>query len=49
MYDSQMAYFVECIRKDKTPVPGGAEGLVNVNVVEAAYRSSQTGRVVKFK
>jgi len=49
MYDTQMAYFIECIRKDKTPVPGGSEGLVNMKVVEAAYKSSETGKVVKVK
>ena len=26
MYDAQMAYFIDCIRKNKTPVPGGLEG-----------------------
>jgi predicted dehydrogenase len=49
MYDAQMAYFVDCIRKSKTPVPGGAEGLVNIRVVDAAYRSSQTRKVVEIK
>jgi predicted dehydrogenase len=49
MYDAQMAYFVECIRKNKTPAPGGAEGLVNIKVVDAAYRSSQTRKVVEIK
>jgi predicted dehydrogenase len=49
MYDAQMAYFIDCIRKDKTPVPGGLEGLMNMKVVEAAYKSSETGKVVKIK
>jgi len=48
MYDAQMAHFVDCIRKNKTPVPGGAEGLVNMKVVDAAYESSKTGKVVKI-
>jgi len=49
MYDTQMAYFAECIRKKKTPVPGALEGLTNMKVVDAAYRSSKTGKVVKVK
>jgi predicted dehydrogenase len=48
MYDAQMAYFVTCIRRNKTPIPGAAEGLVNMKVVDAAYKSSQTGKVVKI-
>lgn len=49
MYDAQMAYFVDCIRQGRTPVPGGVEGLVNMKVVGAAYRSSQTGQVVAVR
>jgi predicted dehydrogenase len=49
MYNAQMTHFVECIRRNKTPVPGGLEGLVNMKVVDAAYRSASTGDVVKIK
>jgi predicted dehydrogenase len=49
MYDAQMAYFVDCIRNNKTPVPGGLEGLTNMKVVDAAYKSSKTGKVVKLR
>ena len=49
MYNTQMAYFVECIREKKTPVPGAAEGLINMKVVDAAYESSRTGKVVELK
>jgi predicted dehydrogenase len=48
LYDRQMAYFIECIREDKTPVPGGLEGLVNMRVVDAAYESAETGQVIKL-
>ena len=48
MYDKQMAYFVKCIQKNQLPVPGGAEGLVNMKIVDAAYHSSATGKVVKI-
>lgn len=48
MYDAQMRYFIECIREKKTPVPGALEGLVNMKVVDAAYESSRTGKVVNI-
>jgi predicted dehydrogenase len=47
MYDSQMAYFIGCVQAGKTPIPGGAEGLVNMKVVDAAYESAKTGQVVE--
>ncbi len=49
LYDSQMAYFIDCIRAGKTPVPGGAEGLVNMRVIDAAYESANSGKVVELK
>lgn len=49
MYDAQMAYFLNCVRTGSTPVPGGLEGLVNMKVVDAAYKSSKTGKVVILK
>lgn len=36
LYDDQLRYFVECIEKKQTPVPGGMEGLMNMKVVDAA-------------
>lgn len=49
LYDAQMTYFIECIRKGKTPVPGGLEGWMNMKVVDAAYKSSKTGKAIKIK
>lgn len=49
MYDAQMAYFVECVRAGRAPVPGGAEGLVNMRIVDAAYESARSGRVVEIE
>jgi predicted dehydrogenase len=46
MYDAQMACFVDCIRANRTPVPGGAEGWSNMQIVDAAYESSRSGAVV---
>jgi predicted dehydrogenase len=49
MYEAQMAYFIECVREKKVPVPGAAEGLINMQIVDAAYESSRTGKVVEIK
>ncbi|HSF82567.1 MAG TPA: Gfo/Idh/MocA family oxidoreductase [Anaerolineales bacterium] len=49
MYDAQMAYFIDCIQSGSVPVPGGAEGLLNMRVVDAAYESARTGKVVELK
>ncbi|MBI4928864.1 MAG: Gfo/Idh/MocA family oxidoreductase [Anaerolineae bacterium] len=48
MYDAQMAYFIDCINRGTTPVPGAQEGLVNMKVVDAAYQSSKTRKVVEI-
>jgi len=47
MYDAQMTYFVDCIRANRTPAPGGAEGWTNMRIVDAAYESSRSGVVVE--
>ena len=46
MYDRQLAHFIDCIRDDKKPNPGGAEGLVNMRIIDAALESSRSGEVV---
>ena len=47
-YGVQFAAFMDCIRENRTPVPGGLEGLINMKVVDAAYESSRTGNVVEI-
>jgi predicted dehydrogenase len=49
MYDAQMAYFLECIRSGKTPIPGGIDGWVNMKIVDAAYASARSGQVVEIQ
>jgi predicted dehydrogenase len=46
MYTRQMEHFVQCVRLHKEPHPGWREGLVNLEIIDAAYRSAQTGSVV---
>ncbi len=48
LYDAQLEYFVECIKNNEMPNPGGMEGLVNMKVVDAAYESARTGKVVEI-
>ena len=48
LYDAQLAYFVQCIHEKRTPNPGGAEGWTNMRVVDAAYESARTGKVIEL-
>jgi predicted dehydrogenase len=47
-YDAQMACFASAIQSGQTPVPGSREGLVNMKIIDAAYQSAQTGKVVEL-
>ncbi len=47
-YGTQLAYFVDCIRENRTPVPGGVEGMINMKIVDTAYKSSKIGQVVEI-
>jgi len=49
LYDDQMSYFIQCIRGHHTPVPGGIEGWINMKVIDAAYKSAQTGTLVRVE
>lgn len=43
MYQAQMDHFLSCIVEDTEPSPGGDDGLWAMRVLEAAYRSAETG------
>jgi glucose-fructose oxidoreductase len=45
----ELLYFSDCIQRNIEPEPSGAEGLADVRVVEALYRSVRTGRPLKIK
>ncbi|MFZ2098400.1 MAG: Gfo/Idh/MocA family oxidoreductase [Anaerolineales bacterium] len=49
LYDQQMRYFIECIHEHRTPTPGAIEGWINMKIVDAAYKSSKTGKVIDIK
>jgi predicted dehydrogenase len=46
LYDDQMAYFIHCIRHHHAPCPGAQEGLINMKIIDAAYESARTGKVI---
>ena len=48
-FNAQLSHFVECIRKGKTPITDGNSGRKTVAVIEAAYKSAETGEPVSVK
>jgi predicted dehydrogenase len=45
-FAAEISYFSDCILEGKDPEPSGEEGLADVRVVEAIYRSVQSGKPV---
>ena len=44
----QLLHFSDCILRDREPEPSGEEGMQDVRIVEAIYRSARTGRAVRI-
>ena len=44
----ELLYFSDCLLHDREPEPSGLEGLIDVAIVEALYRSAKTGRPVSL-
>ena len=44
----ELLYFSDCILRNREPEPSGREGLQDVRIVEALYRSAKTGRAVSI-
>ncbi len=42
----EFIYFSDCVLKDKTPVPSGLEGRIDVHIIEQILRAIRTGRPV---
>jgi glucose-fructose oxidoreductase len=42
----ELVYFSNCILKDMEPEPSGLEGLIDVQIVQALYRSAKSGKPV---
>ena len=48
MYAAQMEHFIACVLGDERPAPDGRQGLVSMEVLEAAYRSARSGEAVSL-
>jgi glucose-fructose oxidoreductase len=44
----ELLYFSDCILNDRKPEPSGEEGMQDVRIVEALYRSAKTRRSVRI-
>jgi predicted dehydrogenase len=44
----ELLYFSDCVLKNHQPEPGPDEGLADVRVIEALYRSAKTGQAVEL-
>lgn len=47
-FGPELEYFANCILNDIDPEPDGWEGMADVQIVEAIYRSARTGQPVKL-
>jgi glucose-fructose oxidoreductase len=45
----ELLYFSDCVLQNGTPEPGGDEGLADVRVIRALYRSAETGQPVTLE
>lgn len=45
----EVLYFSDCILKDKEPEPSGLEGLADVAIIRALYKSARLGKTVRLR
>jgi predicted dehydrogenase len=45
-FAAELVYFSDCVLQDREPEPSGEEGLQDVRIVQALYRSAKSGRPV---
>lgn len=45
---AEFVYFSDCILQNKEPEPSGEEGLIDVQIIQALYRSIETGSFVQI-
>jgi len=48
-FAAELIDFSDCIRRNKDPEPSGTEGLIDVQIIEALYRSSEQRKPIKLK
>lgn len=49
MYQEEIDHFVDCIISEKESIIDGRSAMENIMIIEAAYQSSHSGRVVQLK
>lgn len=47
-FAAELLYFSDCIQNRRNPEPSGEEGMQDVRIIEALYRSARTGKPVKI-
>jgi len=47
-FGPEMAYFSDCILKNRKPEPSGEEGLADVRIIRALFESARTRRQIKL-
>jgi predicted dehydrogenase len=47
-FAAELVYFSDCILQNKNPEPSGLEGLADVRIVEAIYKSARTRKAIKL-
>jgi predicted dehydrogenase len=47
-FAAELMYFSDCILDDHEPEPSGVEGLADVRIVEAIYRSTRGGKMIEL-
>lgn len=47
-FSPELLYFSDCILSDRPPEPSGREGLIDVRIIRALYRSATTGKAVRL-
>lgn len=45
---AEFVYFSDCILQKKEPEPSGEEGLIDIHIIRALYRSIETGHFVRL-
>src|SRR5581483_3395928 len=48
-FGAEIDYFSDCILQGREPEPSGEEGLIDVQIVRAAYRSCESGRAIPLE
>jgi glucose-fructose oxidoreductase len=48
-FGPELVYFSDCILNNREPEPSGEEGMIDVQIIRAAYRAAEAGRAVPIE